>query len=118
MQGFILTATEKCTLVVDSTYILTKLMECEMKVKGTISWFMHEEYVKEYYYARFHTHSYHWCSEMHFSSGLKVNFDSHWSVNCRSKAAGHCACSKSIRRPMTMQGFILIAIMLRNAQEF
>ena len=35
MQGYILTATEKCTLVVDSTLILIKLMEHEMKVKGT-----------------------------------------------------------------------------------
>ena len=25
-----------------------------MKVKGTGSWFMHEEYVKENYYARFY----------------------------------------------------------------
>ena len=50
MQGFILTATEKCTIVVDSTSILTKLMECEMKVKGTGSWCMLEEYVKDTYY--------------------------------------------------------------------
>ena len=55
MQGFILTATEKSTLIVDLTYILTKLMDREMKVKGTGSWFMHEEYVKDNYYARFHT---------------------------------------------------------------
>ena len=27
------------------------------------------------YYARFHTHSYHCCSEMHFSFRLEVNFD-------------------------------------------
>ena len=26
-----------------------------MKVKDTGSWFMHEEYVKDNYYARFHT---------------------------------------------------------------
>ena len=68
---FILTAKEKCTLVEDSTYILTKLM----KVKGTKSWCMLEEYVKENYFARFHTHNYHCCSEMHFSSRLAVNFD-------------------------------------------
>ena len=36
---------------------------------------MHEEYVKDNYYARFHTHSYHCCSEMHFGSRLEVNFD-------------------------------------------
>ena len=46
-----------------------------MKVKGTGSWCMLEEYVKDNYYARCHTHSYHCCSEMHFSSRLDVNFD-------------------------------------------
>ena len=46
-----------------------------MKVKGTGSWFMHEEYVTDNYYARFHTQSYNCCSEMHFSSRLEVNFD-------------------------------------------
>ena len=33
---------------------LTKLMEREKKV-GTVSWCMLEEYVKDNYYARFHT---------------------------------------------------------------
>ena len=46
-----------------------------MKVKGTWSWFMYEEYVKDNYYARFHTYSYHCCTEMHFSSRLEVKFD-------------------------------------------
>ena len=41
MQGFILTASKKSTLVVDSTEILTKLMECEMKVNGTGSVMVH-----------------------------------------------------------------------------
>ena len=50
MQGFILTATEKFTLVVDSTQILTKLMEREMKVKGSDSWCMLEEYFVDTYY--------------------------------------------------------------------
>ena len=36
---------------------------------------MHEEYVKDNYYARFHTRSYHCCSDMHFSSRHEVNFD-------------------------------------------
>ena len=57
---------------------------------------MHEEYVKDNYYARFHTHSYHCCIEMHFTSRREVNFDSHLSVKYRSKAAGHGACPKSI----------------------
>ena len=52
-----------------------KVNRRQMKVKGTGSWFMHEEYVKDNYYARFQTHSYHCCSEMHFSSRLQVNFD-------------------------------------------
>ena len=75
MQGFILTATEKFTLVVDSARILTKLMEREMKGKGSDSWCMLEQYVVDTYYARFHTNSYHCCSEMYFSSRLDINFD-------------------------------------------
>ena len=35
--------------------ILTKIVGREMKVKGTGSWCMFEEYVKDNYYARFHT---------------------------------------------------------------
>ena len=34
----------------------------EIRVKGTGSWRLLEEYVKDNYYARFHTHSYHCCS--------------------------------------------------------
>ena len=45
MQGFIITATEKCTLVVDYIYF-DKVNGAEMKVKGTGSCFMHEKYVK------------------------------------------------------------------------
>ena len=67
-----------------------------MKVKGTGSWFMHEEYLEDNYNARFHTHSYHCCSKTHLSSRLEENFDSHWSIKCKSKAAVHGACSKSI----------------------
>ena len=44
MQGFIITATEKCTLV---DYInFDKVNGVEKKVKGTGSCFMHEKYVK------------------------------------------------------------------------
>ena len=75
MQGFILTATEKCTLAVDLTKNLTKFMEREMKVKGIGSSCMLEEYVKDNYYARFHAQSYNCCGEMHFSSRLELNFD-------------------------------------------
>ena len=45
-----------------------------MKVKVIGSWFIYEEYVKDDNYVRFHTHSYHCCSEMHFSSRIDVNF--------------------------------------------
>ena len=55
MHGCILTDSEKSTLIVDSTYILTKLIEREMKVNGTVSWGMLEEYIKDNYYARFNT---------------------------------------------------------------
>ena len=49
--------------------ILTKLMQREMKVKGTWSRCLLEEYVKKVSY------SYHCCSEMDFSSRFDVNFD-------------------------------------------
>ena len=65
-----------------------------MKVKDTGSWCMLEKYVKDNYYARFHTHSYHCCSEMHFSSRLDINFDSQWSMNWQRVM--HGACLKSI----------------------
>ena len=35
---------------------------------------MLEECVKDNYYARFHTHSYHLCKEMHFISRFNLNF--------------------------------------------
>ena len=57
-----------------------------------------EECVKGNYFARFHTHSYHCCREMHFITRLDVKFSrlnvkfwqSQWSVKCRSRAALHC----------------------------
>ena len=52
LQGFILTATEKCTLVVDSTQLFTKLIEREMKVNATRSWSMLEAYIKTVSYSQ------------------------------------------------------------------
>ena len=52
MQGFIILAnigTEKHTLV----FYSTKSMVVEMWVKGTCSWCVLVEYVKDNYYARF-----------------------------------------------------------------
>ena len=67
---------------------------------------MLEEGVKDNYYARSHTHSYHACREMHFHSILAK----HWSGKCRSRAPGHVARLKSVSRTITMQDFILTAI--------
>ena len=56
MQGFMIlaiTGTEKDTLVFHLSRNLTKSMEREMKVKGTRSWYMLLEYVKDNYYAWF-----------------------------------------------------------------
>ena len=41
-----------------------------MKVNDTGSWCMLEEYVKDKYYAWFHTHNNHCCREMHNNSHL------------------------------------------------
>ena len=45
------------TNFLDSTKILTKSVERELKVKGTGSRFLLKECVKDNYYARFHPHS-------------------------------------------------------------
>ena len=93
-------------------------MEREIWVKGTSSWCVLEECVKDNYYARFHTHRYYWCREMHFISRRDIQFSSlnlklwqcQWSVKCRSRVPGHGACLKSMSRTITMQLFILHAI--------
>ena len=72
MQGFmilIIIGTEKDTLV-----FYLKSMEREMYVKGTGSWCMLVEYVKDNYYARFHDPSYHRYRDRHFSVLLDVKF--------------------------------------------
>ena len=57
--------------------ILTKSMEHEMYeyVKGTESWCVLVEYVKENYYARFHKPSYHRYKEKNLNILLDENFD-------------------------------------------
>ena len=42
-------------------------------VKGTGSWCVLEECVKDNYYARFNTHRYHCYRELHFNFRLDVN---------------------------------------------
>ena len=46
--------------------------ECKCRSSKTRSWCMHEEYVKDLYYVRFHTHCY---REVHFSFRVNINFD-------------------------------------------
>ena len=57
-------------------------------------------------YARFHTHSHHCCREMYFNSSLDIKFgQSQWSMKRRSRAPGHCVCSKSVWSTITMLRF-------------
>ena len=49
-------------------------MKHEMFVKGTGSWCVLVEYVKDNYYARFHDPRYHRYRERHFSILLDVKF--------------------------------------------
>ena len=51
---------------------MTKSMKREMKVKGTGSWSLLVEYVKDNYYARFHDPRYHRYRDRHFSILLDV----------------------------------------------
>ena len=77
MQGFMILGiigTEKYTLVFYSTKIQTKSMEHEMKVKGTTSWCVLVEYVKDNYYARFLNPIYHRYRERHFNILLDMKF--------------------------------------------
>ena len=62
--------------------------------------------VKDNYNARFRTPSYQCCREMYLISRLNINFDSQWSVKCRSGEPVHDVCLKSVSRTMTMQAFI------------
>ena len=57
----------------NSSKILTKSVEREMKVKGTGSRCLLEECVNDNYYTRFHPHDYHCCREINFISRLDVN---------------------------------------------
>ena len=68
MQCFILTASVKSTLVVNSVYIFTKLMEHIIKVNDTGYGACQGSLLCKVAY------SYHCCSEMHSSSRLDANF--------------------------------------------
>ena len=101
-----ITAAVKCTLVLETK----KSVEREIQVNGSRSCYALEEYLKEIYNARFHTHSHHYCREIHFSSRLGSKFwQSHLSVKCRSRAPDHGVCLKNVSRATAMQGFILTA---------
>ena len=57
--------------------------------------------------------------EMHFISSLDIKFgQSQWSIKGRSRAHGHGVCSKTVSITITLQGFILPAILQRNALYF
>ena len=79
---------------------------------------MLQGYVKDNYYARFDTPSYHHFREIHFNARLDVNNarldvksrQSHLSAKSRSRSPGHSGCLKSISRTITMQGLTLAAI--------
>ena len=78
---------------------------------GTGSWCVLVEYDKDNHYARFHDPSYHRCRESYFSILLDMKFwQSQWSVKCRSRVPGHGVCLKSMTRTITMQGFMILAI--------
>ena len=62
--------------------------------------------VKDNYNARFCTPRYQCCREMYLISRLDINFDSQWSVKCRSGEPVHDVCLKSVSRTITMQAFI------------
>ena len=77
---------------------------------------MLEGYVKDNYYARFDTHSYHSCRETDFNARVNIKLQSHWSVKCRSRTPGHSVCLKGMLRTMTMQGLTLAAIIAAEKQ--
>ena len=57
--------------------------------------------------------------EMHFISSLNINFgQSQWSMKGRSRTPGHGVCSKSVSSTIMIQGFILPAVLQRNALYF
>ena len=66
-------------------------------------------YVKDIYYARFHTRIYHRCRKIIFNVKInKVNSQEH--MKYRSRSTGQGACLKGMSRTITMQGFTLAAI--------
>ena len=65
-------------------------------------------YVKDIYYARFHTRSYHRCRKKIFHIKInKVNSQEHMKYRSRSTGQGDV---KGMSRTITMQGFTLAAI--------
>ena len=64
---------------------------------------------------------YHCCSEKHFSSRLDVNFDKViWVLNVGQRLQGISSwcVSKSVSRAITMQEFIQLSFLHRNALYF
>ena len=74
-------------------------------------------YVKDNYYARFDTGSYHSCRETDFNARVNVKLrQSHWRVKCRSRIPGHSVCLKGMLRTITVQRLTLAALIVAEKQ--
>ena len=82
-----------------------------MYLKGTGSMCVLVEHFKNNFFAMLYNPSHH-SYEKHtlvFYVTTK-NSDSQWRVKCKSREPGQCACLLSMSRTITMQGFIILAI--------
>ena len=86
-----------------------------MKVKGTGSRCLLEEYVKDNYYARFHPHSYHCCKDMKFIPKLNVNFlDSTQIVDGRTDKQTNGRKVEPLYRTLLITGAITTRYIVSN----
>ena len=69
------------------------------------------ENLTDNYYVRFHCPSFHLHRKRHISILLDMKFCQYqWSMKCRSRVPGHVVCLKSMSKIITMQGFLILAI--------
>ena len=89
-------------------------MDRKIKVKGTGSRCILEGYVKGYvkdnYFARFHTRSLAGITDAEKTKLRHKNEQSQWTVKYRSRAPGQGACLKGMSRTITLQGFTFLAL--------
>ena len=70
------------------------------------------ENLKDNYYVRFHYPTFHLIRKRHISILLDMKFCQYqWSMKCRSRVLGHGVCLKSMSKKITMQGFLILAIL-------